>query len=72
MTKPRKILVPTDFSEESDAARVYAVMIAEAFDAKLHVLHVIPDPLVMGWGTDAAFLPQLLERTEDRSPREAR
>lgn len=64
MTKPRQILVPTDFSDESSAAKMYATMLAESFGATLHVLHVIPDPLAMGWGVDAAYLPQLLERTE--------
>ena len=64
MTKPRQILVPTDFSNESNAAKVYATMLAESFGATLHVLHVIPDPLAMGWGVDTAYLPQLLERTE--------
>ncbi|HEY0874931.1 MAG TPA: universal stress protein [Vicinamibacterales bacterium] len=64
MTTPRQILVPTDFSEEAKAAKVYAAMLAESFGATLHVLHVIVDPLAMGWGVDAAYLPQLLERTE--------
>lgn len=64
MTKPRQILVPTDFSDESTAAKVYATMLAESFGATLHVLHVIQDPLAMGWGVDTAHLPQLLERTE--------
>jgi nucleotide-binding universal stress UspA family protein len=69
MTTPRQILVPTDFSDESNAAKVYATMLAESFGANLHVLHVIPDPLAMGWGVDMAYLPQMLERTE-RSVRE--
>lgn len=64
MATPRGILVPTDFSEAADAAKAYATVLAEAFGATLHVLHVIPDPLAMGWGVDAAYLPQLLERTE--------
>jgi nucleotide-binding universal stress UspA family protein len=64
MTRPHHILVPTDFSAESSAAKLYASMLADAFGATLHVLHVIPDPLAMGWGVDAAYLPQLLERTE--------
>ena len=64
MVRPRGILVPTDFSEAADAAKAYATVLAEAFGATLHVLHVIPDPLAMGWGVDAALLPQLLERTE--------
>jgi len=64
MRQPRQILVPTDFSEAANAARTYATMLADAFGATLHVLNVIPDPLAMGWGADAAYLPQLLERTE--------
>lgn len=64
MTKPQRILVPTDFSEESNAAKVYATMLADALGGTLHVLHVIPDPLAMGWGVDAAYLPQMLEQTE--------
>jgi nucleotide-binding universal stress UspA family protein len=64
MRKPREILVPTDFSEAANAAKDYATVLADAFGATLHVLHVIPDPLTMGWGVDAAYLPQLLERTE--------
>lgn len=64
MRKPQQILVPTDFSDAANAAKDYATVLAEAFGATLHVLHVIPDPLTMGWGVDAAYLPQLLERTE--------
>lgn len=64
MTKPRRILIPTDFSDESGAAKVYAIMLADALGATIHILHVIPDPLAMGWGVDAAYLPQLLEKTE--------
>lgn len=69
MTTPRQILVPTDFSDEANAAKVYATMLADAFGATLHVLHVIPDPLAQGWAVDAASLPHLLDRTE-RSVRE--
>lgn len=68
MTKPTQVLVPTDFSPAAEAAKSYAAVLAEAFGATLHVLHVVPDPLAMGWGVDAAHLPQMLERVE----REAR
>jgi nucleotide-binding universal stress UspA family protein len=64
MTRPRRILVPTDFSDASNAAKVYATALADAFGATLHALHVIPDPLALGWGVDAAYLPQLLDRTQ--------
>ena len=64
MTKLHQILVPTDFSEAANAAKAYATVLAEAFGARLHVLHVVPDPLAGGWSVDAAYLPQMLERTE--------
>lgn len=64
MASPQRILVPTDFSEAANAAKAYATVLGDAFGATLHILHVIPDPLAMGWGVDAAYLPQLLERTE--------
>lgn len=35
-----RILVPTDFSEASEAAAKYGVALARAFNAKLHLLHV--------------------------------
>lgn len=37
----RRILVPTDFSETSEAAIAYAVELAKGFKASLHVLHVL-------------------------------
>lgn len=64
MTRPQRILVPTDFSEASDAAKVYATALADAIGATLHALHVIPDPLALAWGVDAAYLPQLLDKTQ--------
>ncbi len=36
----KQVLVPTDFSEPSDAALAYGRELARAFGAKLHVLHV--------------------------------
>jgi nucleotide-binding universal stress UspA family protein len=62
--KPSRILVPTDFSEASNAAKLHAIVLAEAFGASLHVLHVVPDPSALGWGVDTAYLPQALERAE--------
>lgn len=48
MIKLQRILLPTDFSEFSAAARMYACAFADQFRAELHVLHVIQDlaPLV--------------------------
>ncbi|MGE0869737.1 MAG: universal stress protein [Kofleriaceae bacterium] len=47
MRLPRTILVATDFSELADAGLAYAVDLASRLDATVHVLHVIPVP-VMG------------------------
>jgi nucleotide-binding universal stress UspA family protein len=42
-----RILVPTDFSEPSDAALDYARVLAGKFGASLHVLHVVETPSAM-------------------------
>ena len=39
-----RILVPTDFSPASDAALVYAHILAAQFGASLQLLHVVDDP----------------------------
>ena len=44
MIKPRQILVATDFSESSLAAVRQATELAEAFGARLDVLHVVEEP----------------------------
>jgi nucleotide-binding universal stress UspA family protein len=41
MFAPKRILVPTDFSEYSDKAIELAVEIAEQHKAKIHLLHVV-------------------------------
>jgi universal stress protein A len=41
MFSPKKILVPTDFSEASDKAVEHAVDIAARYNAKVAVLHVV-------------------------------
>ncbi len=41
MFKPHNILVPIDFSEESDRALDDAFTIAKRFHSKVHLLHVI-------------------------------
>jgi universal stress protein A len=43
MIKIRRILFPTDFSQNANAALVYAQHLAEQNEAELHVLHVIED-----------------------------
>ena len=50
---PKRILVPTDFSEPSDAAFAYAKELAEAFDASIHLLTVVEDPLSQPWALES-------------------
>jgi nucleotide-binding universal stress UspA family protein len=53
MIKLQNILVPTDFSECSDAALRYGLELARAFNANLHVLHVVQDPYTQPWAAEA-------------------
>lgn len=45
MFQPRKILVPTDFSRDADAAFGYALSIAAKYTARIFLLHVISNTL---------------------------
>ena len=46
MLKLQNILLPTDFSETALQATRYALELATRFGARLHLLHVIEDPVV--------------------------
>lgn len=46
MIQLKNVLLPLDFSEPSMKATEYAVELAKRFDATLHLLHVIEDPVV--------------------------
>ncbi|MFO0612480.1 MAG: universal stress protein [Polyangiaceae bacterium] len=46
MTVPHTILVPTDFTEPSDLALLYAEELAERFDASIVLLHVSEVPTI--------------------------
>jgi nucleotide-binding universal stress UspA family protein len=46
MIEIQKILIPTDFSENSQHALKYAVALAESFKAKLYVVHVFEHAVV--------------------------
>lgn len=46
MSLPRNILVPIDLEDSAAQALDYAVALAAKLDAKLHVLHVVPWPLL--------------------------
>jgi nucleotide-binding universal stress UspA family protein len=62
----KKILIATDFSEASEAALQYAKLLAEAFKASLHVLHVLEDLAAHAWTTEVyvAALPGVHEEME--------
>ena len=66
MTTPKNILVPVDFSETSDRALAYAQTLAQTLDARVHVLHVIPDPHSQAWSIEATgmSLGSLMETWE--------
>ncbi len=65
----RKILVPTDFSECSDAALEYGRHMADTFGAALHVLHVVQDPYTQPWAAEAFPAPigDLLAQWEEQA-----
>ena len=62
MVKPTNILVPIDFSPTSEGVLSYAGLLATAFDAKLHVLHVLIPPDVHWFAPDVAATPRLYEQ----------
>lgn len=47
------VLVPTDFSETSEVAVQYGKALAAAFDAALHVVHVVQEPFAQPWAVEA-------------------
>jgi nucleotide-binding universal stress UspA family protein len=57
MIELKTILVPTDFSECSDAAVKYGAALAKAFGATLHLLNVVQDPYTLPWGADGFAAP---------------
>ena len=67
-----RILVPTDFSAQADAALAYARLFGKTFNASLHLLHVtphLPPPHTAANLTDGR-LPALKKELRDRIPRD--
>jgi nucleotide-binding universal stress UspA family protein len=62
----KKILLATDFSDASTAAAAYARLLADAFSASIHVLHVLEDLAAHAWTTEVyvAALPGVHEEME--------
>jgi nucleotide-binding universal stress UspA family protein len=63
MINLKTILVPSDFSECSDAAVRYGLELARKFGATLHLLHVVQDPVTQPWAAEGFSAP-LLEATD--------
>ena len=59
-----RVLVPTDFSEASQVALEYAVAVAEAFEASLHLLHVVERLPSDVWQSSSAVPAGLYEEVE--------
>jgi nucleotide-binding universal stress UspA family protein len=57
MIELKTILVPTDFSECSEAAVKYGAALAQTFGARLHLLNVVQDPYTLPWGADGFAAP---------------
>jgi len=51
------ILVPSDFSECSEEAVRYGLELARRFDARLHLLHVVQDPVTQPWAAEGFSVP---------------
>ncbi|SDF99840.1 Nucleotide-binding universal stress protein, UspA family [Halorubrum xinjiangense] len=64
-----QILYPTDGSAGSEAAAAHVGALASAFDATVHVLHVI-DTRGGGLGVSGAFLDEESQAMSGRSPNE--
>src|SRR4051794_14366566 len=68
----KNILVPSDFSECSTAAIRYGLELARAFNARIHLLHVVQDPYTQPWAAEAfpaAIGDLLLEWQEETQQR---
>jgi universal stress protein A len=65
MFLPKKILVPTDFSETAGNALAHAKALAGALGCELHILHVLTDPMIYAPAmVGVESLPRLREDME--------
>jgi nucleotide-binding universal stress UspA family protein len=56
-----RILVPIDFSRHADFAMQYALELAGRFDAAVHLLNVVEDPLAAGMWSSEIYTAQIAE-----------
>jgi len=68
MSDYRRIILAVDLTEESGAVAQRACRLAQAFDAELHVVHVI-EPLSLAYGGD---IPMDLSTVQDQIHDQAR
>jgi nucleotide-binding universal stress UspA family protein len=69
MFAPKSILVPTDFSEHSDKAILQASDMAERYNAKIFLLHVVNWPEQCA--VDYCISAETVDRLVEESTREA-
>ena len=62
----KEILVPIDFSDVSQAALEFAVVVAERFDAEMHVLHVDDDPILNAPTTSDDFRQESSDKSKQQ------
>ncbi|MBA4423476.1 MAG: universal stress protein, partial [Syntrophus sp. (in: bacteria)] len=63
MFQPRKILVPTDFSEDSDLAFRMALSIAATYQARIFLLHVISEQSLADYCLDQGIVDRVLNES---------
>jgi len=63
MFQPRKILVPTDFSEDSDLAFRMALSIAVKYQARIFLLHVISEQSLADYCLDQGIVDRVLNES---------
>ena len=71
MISLKKVLLATDFSECAKTAEEYASAFADQFQAELHVLHVIVDPLMATaeYGAAMSLPPAYLDEIRSEAQR---
>ncbi|MFT7460684.1 MAG: universal stress protein A [Planctomycetota bacterium] len=61
MINIERILWPTDFSDNSKVAQLYACELAKQFGAELHIIHVIIDPAYFMTSMGVGYIPDHYE-----------